>query len=66
MSNTDTLRENLSKSMVYLSSKISEGYQLIANNPNESWEWYRTMNRDLVLYTEKLEKIRKRYMMITK
>lgn len=52
------------ESMKWLSSKLAEGYQLLANNPDETSEWYRTMNRDLINYTERLEIVRKRYMMV--
>ena len=52
------------ESMKWLSSKIAEGYQLLADNPNQTGEWYRTMNRDLIKYTERLETSRKRYMMV--
>ena len=62
---TPTLRKEQAISMKHLSAKIAEGYQFIADNPNETNEWYRTMSRDLIKYTELLEKTRNRYMMIT-
>lgn len=59
------IREILRESLVSHSARLNEAYQLVADNPQENSEWHRTMNRDIITITETIERVRKRYMMIT-
>ena len=62
---SEILKEILRESLVSHSARLHKAYQLISDNPQENSEWLRTMNRDIEKITETLEKVRKRYMMIT-
>lgn len=62
---TETLRRIMRESLVSHSARLNKAYQLIADNPQENSEWLHTMNRDIEKITETLERVRKRYMMIT-
>ena len=62
---SENIKEILIESLVSHSARLNEAYQLIADNPQENSEWLNTMNRDIITITETLERVRKRYMMIT-
>ena len=54
--------KDLLEKMLTSSSNISKCSQTIADNPNQSEEWYSNINSELILYIEKFQIARTYYM----